>query len=75
MRAMEIVCSQCKERIPEGSLSCRYCGTVVTKAGGASPPAEKGDTAKKKSLAAKLWLPIVIVLVLVLAVLLVLVLR
>lgn len=73
MRAMEIICSQCKERIPEGSLSCRYCGTVVTKAGGASSPAAKADEAKKRSLAAKLWLPIVIVLVL--AVVLALVLR
>ncbi len=73
MRAMEIICSQCKERIPEGSLSCRYCGTVVTKAGGASPPAANAEKAKKRSWAVKLWLPIVILLVL--AVVLALVLR
>lgn len=73
MRAMEIICSQCKERIPEGSLSCRYCGTVARKARGASPPGAKADEAKKRSLAVKLWLPIVIVLVL--AVVLALVLR
>jgi uncharacterized membrane protein YvbJ len=70
---MDIICSQCKERIPEGSLSCRYCGTVVTKPGGAVPLAVEAESAKKRSLAGKLWIPIVIVLVL--AVVLALVLR
>ncbi|MNC17386.1 hypothetical protein D3C75_652630 [compost metagenome] len=73
MRAMDIICSQCKERIPEGSLACRYCGTVVTKPGGASPPVAEADSAKKRSLAGKLWISIVIVLVL--AVVLALILR
>ncbi|RAU98678.1 hypothetical protein DQG13_17480 [Paenibacillus sp. YN15] len=75
MRAMDIICSQCKERIPEGSLSCRYCGTVVTKTGGTLPlaAAAEADSAKKRSLAGKLWIPAVIILVL--AVVLVLVLR
>lgn len=54
-------------------MSCRYCGTVVTKVGGASPPAAQAEEAKKRSLAVKLWLPVVIVLVL--AVVLVLVLK
>lgn len=72
---MEIICSQCKERIPEGSLSCRYCGTVAVKSGGASPLAAEADIVKKRSLAGKLWIPSVIVIVIVLAVLLVLLLR
>jgi uncharacterized membrane protein len=45
----------------------------VTKVGGASPPAAQAEEAKKRSLAVKLWLPVVIVLVL--AVVLVLVLK
>ncbi|WP_159883236.1 zinc-ribbon domain-containing protein [Paenibacillus puerhi] len=62
-------CSHCNERIPEGSISCKYCGTLTNQAGGSSAaPAAIAEPAKSS---AKLWI-ISIVIIVVLAVLVVL---
>ncbi|SDC44054.1 hypothetical protein SAMN02799630_00323 [Paenibacillus sp. UNCCL117] len=49
-------CSHCNERIPAGSIACKYCGTFTHQAGGnAAAVSAAAPEAKTEKRTAKWW--------------------